>query len=160
MSNNKWKQYGGRNHLENSNVLSLSTVIATQFISRSAKPGVQTYDGSFFATDHVTSNRNIVGNNAIISNNSAYVHSDIYANRKIYFGNGLSETPTDVTNGMFNKRFDSGGTINGGIVFDPVSTDASNAYIAGDASGNYIGIMPAQKQKDWAKSSVFIKKRV
>jgi len=25
-------------------------------------------------------------------------------------------------------------------------------------SGNYIGIMPAQKQKDWAKSSVFIKK--
>ena len=27
-------------------------------------------------------------------------------------------------------------------------------------SGNYIGIMPAQKQKDWAKSSVFIKKRV
>ena len=27
-------------------------------------------------------------------------------------------------------------------------------------SGNYIGIMPAQRQKDWAKSSVFIKKRV
>ena len=27
-------------------------------------------------------------------------------------------------------------------------------------SGNYIGIMPAQKQKDWAKSSVFIKQRV
>ena len=27
-------------------------------------------------------------------------------------------------------------------------------------SGNYIGIMPAQEQKDWAKSSVFIKKRV
>ena len=27
-------------------------------------------------------------------------------------------------------------------------------------SGNYIGIMPAQKQKDWAKSAVFIKKRV
>ena len=26
--------------------------------------------------------------------------------------------------------------------------------------GNYIGIMPAQKQKDWAKSSVYIKKRV
>ncbi|MFQ3339721.1 MAG: UDP-3-O-[3-hydroxymyristoyl] glucosamine N-acyltransferase [Gammaproteobacteria bacterium] len=27
-------------------------------------------------------------------------------------------------------------------------------------SGNYIGIMPAQKQKDWAKSSIFIKKRI
>ena len=27
-------------------------------------------------------------------------------------------------------------------------------------SGNYIGIMPAQNQKDWAKSSIFIKKRV
>lgn len=26
-------------------------------------------------------------------------------------------------------------------------------------SGNYVGIMPAQDQKDWAKSSVFIKKR-
>ena len=26
-------------------------------------------------------------------------------------------------------------------------------------SGNYVGIMPAQEQKDWAKSSVFIKKR-
>ena len=26
-------------------------------------------------------------------------------------------------------------------------------------SGNYIGIMPAQEQKDWAKSSVFIKRR-
>jgi UDP-3-O-[3-hydroxymyristoyl] glucosamine N-acyltransferase len=26
-------------------------------------------------------------------------------------------------------------------------------------SGNYIGIMPAQEQKDWAKSSVYIKKR-
>ena len=25
--------------------------------------------------------------------------------------------------------------------------------------GNYVGIMPAQEQKDWAKSSVFIKKR-
>ena len=25
--------------------------------------------------------------------------------------------------------------------------------------GNYVGIMPAQKQKDWAKSSVYIKKR-
>ena len=27
-------------------------------------------------------------------------------------------------------------------------------------SGNYIGIMPAQNQKDWAKSSIFIKKRI
>ncbi|MGB1067689.1 MAG: UDP-3-O-(3-hydroxymyristoyl)glucosamine N-acyltransferase [Gammaproteobacteria bacterium] len=26
-------------------------------------------------------------------------------------------------------------------------------------SGNYVGIMPAQEQKDWAKSSVYIKKR-
>jgi UDP-3-O-[3-hydroxymyristoyl] glucosamine N-acyltransferase len=26
-------------------------------------------------------------------------------------------------------------------------------------SGNYVGIMPAQEHKDWAKSSVFIKKR-
>ena len=26
-------------------------------------------------------------------------------------------------------------------------------------SGNYIGIMPAQNQKDWAKSSIFIKNR-
>jgi UDP-3-O-[3-hydroxymyristoyl] glucosamine N-acyltransferase len=25
--------------------------------------------------------------------------------------------------------------------------------------GDYIGIMPAQEKKDWAKSSVFIKKR-
>ena len=25
--------------------------------------------------------------------------------------------------------------------------------------GNYVGIMPAQDQKDWAKSSVFIRKR-
>ncbi len=25
--------------------------------------------------------------------------------------------------------------------------------------GNYVGIMPAQNQKDWAKSSVFIKQR-
>ena len=28
-----------------------------------------------------------------------------------------------------------------------------------DKSGNYVGIMPAQEQKDWAKSSVFIKQR-
>ena len=28
-----------------------------------------------------------------------------------------------------------------------------------DKPGNYVGIMPAQEQKDWAKSSVFIKKR-
>ena len=28
-----------------------------------------------------------------------------------------------------------------------------------DKPGNYVGIMPAQKQKDWAKSSVFIKQR-
>ena len=27
-------------------------------------------------------------------------------------------------------------------------------------SGNYIGIMPAQNQKNWAKSSIFIKKRI
>jgi len=27
-------------------------------------------------------------------------------------------------------------------------------------SGNYVGIMPAQEHKDWAKSSVFIKKRI
>jgi len=27
-------------------------------------------------------------------------------------------------------------------------------------SGNYIGIMPAQEHKDWAKSSVFIKRRI
>ena len=27
-------------------------------------------------------------------------------------------------------------------------------------AGNYIGIMPAQKQQDWAKSSIFIKKRI
>ncbi|MDA9146089.1 UDP-3-O-(3-hydroxymyristoyl)glucosamine N-acyltransferase [Gammaproteobacteria bacterium] len=27
-------------------------------------------------------------------------------------------------------------------------------------SGNYIGIMPAQNKKDWAKSSIFIKKRI
>ena len=26
-------------------------------------------------------------------------------------------------------------------------------------SGEYIGIMPAQKPKDWAKSSIFIKRR-
>ena len=28
-----------------------------------------------------------------------------------------------------------------------------------DKAGNYVGIMPAQEQKDWAKSSVFIKQR-
>ena len=28
-----------------------------------------------------------------------------------------------------------------------------------DKAGNYVGIMPAQEQKDWAKSSVFIKRR-
>jgi len=28
-----------------------------------------------------------------------------------------------------------------------------------DKPGNYIGIMPAQNQKDWAKSSIFIKRR-
>ena len=28
-----------------------------------------------------------------------------------------------------------------------------------DKPGNYVGIMPAQEQKDWAKSSVFIKQR-
>ena len=28
-----------------------------------------------------------------------------------------------------------------------------------DKSGNYVGIMPAQEQKEWAKSSIFIKKR-
>ena len=28
-----------------------------------------------------------------------------------------------------------------------------------DKAGNYVGIMPAQSQKDWAKSSVFIKQR-
>ena len=28
-----------------------------------------------------------------------------------------------------------------------------------DKPGNYVGIMPAQEQKDWAKSSIFIKKR-
>ena len=27
-------------------------------------------------------------------------------------------------------------------------------------SGNYVGIMPAQEHKDWAKSSVFIKRRI
>ena len=27
-----------------------------------------------------------------------------------------------------------------------------------EESGNYVGIMPAQSDKDWAKSSVFIKK--
>ncbi len=27
-------------------------------------------------------------------------------------------------------------------------------------SGNYVGIMPAQDHKDWAKSSVFIKRRI
>ena len=28
-----------------------------------------------------------------------------------------------------------------------------------DNPGNYVGIMPTQEQNDWAKSSIFIKKR-
>ena len=64
---------------------------------------------------------------------------------------------------IIGKNFQMGGLsgVLGHLNISDNVTVGAHTLITKDIkeSGNYVGIMPAQEQKNWAKSSVFIKKR-
>ena len=60
MSNNSWKQYGGISQIDNFTTINAGTIIADQFLSRTAKPIDETINGSIYVSGDVVSGSDII----------------------------------------------------------------------------------------------------
>jgi len=67
MSSNSWKQYGGLSKVDSLNTISVGTIVADQFISRSANPTYQVFNGTYEITvDIIADNDAQIGNSTFI----------------------------------------------------------------------------------------------
>ena len=86
MSNNSWKQYGGKSKLDNLNTISVTTVIADQFLSRSSKPTYQFYNSTIEVAINLRANINLISGNSLYVGVDSYVRGNSYINNKLFFG--------------------------------------------------------------------------
>ena len=81
MSNNSWKQYGGISQIDNFTTLNAGTIIADQFLSRTARPVDQTFNGTLtVGQDVIAGNSSYTGDNVVSGNN-------VFVNKKMLFFN-------------------------------------------------------------------------
>lgn len=80
MSNNSWKQYGGISQIDNFTTINAGTIIADQFLSRTAKPIDETINGSIYVSGDVVSN-------FLDIKKSGFINEDLYLNNKLFFFN-------------------------------------------------------------------------
>ena len=71
MSNNSWKQYGGISQIDNFTTINAGTIIADQFLSRTAKPIDETINGSIYVSGDVVSN-------FLDIKKSGFINEDLY----------------------------------------------------------------------------------
>ena len=93
MSNNSWKQYGGTSKIDSLNTISVGTVIADQFVSRSVRPTYQFYNGTIQVSLNVMADTDIISGNSIYTKKDLFVKKDSYINNKLYFGNNINYPP-------------------------------------------------------------------
>jgi len=121
MSNNSWKQYGGLSKVDSLNTITVGTIVADQFISRSSNPVYQLFNGTFEVTV------NLIADNDLLIGNSSFVKRDLfvtgntYANNKIFFG-GNQHLLNDLSY----------------VAFTVLPSDSSYSFIFGNSSN--IGI--------------------
>ena len=72
MSNNSWKQYGGLSKIDSLNTVTVGTIVADQFISRSANPTYQLFNGTIEVTV------NLIADNDAIIGNSTFIKKDLF----------------------------------------------------------------------------------
>ena len=112
MSNNSWKQYGGKSKIDSLNNISVGTIIADQFLSRSTKPTYQYYNGTIGATLDFKANQNLIAGNSIYVGFDSYVNGNSYINNQLFFGVDVS--------------------ITGVLAASTLPTDTSYAYMFGN----------------------------
>ena len=72
MSNNSWKQYGGLSKVDSLNTVTVGTIVADQFISRSSNPVYQLFNGTFEVTV------NLIAENDVLVGNSSLIKNDLF----------------------------------------------------------------------------------
>ena len=140
MSNNSWKKYGGTSKIDSLNSISVGTIIADQFISRSVRPTFQFYNGTIEVTVDLQANRNLISGNSIYVGIDSFVAGNSYINNKLFFGqkNTLPQNTNyaymygNATNIGINTvspktAFNITGTVEN--VTDILTVESSNVYI-------------------------------
>ena len=84
MSNNSWKQYGGISQIDNFTTLNAGTIIADQFLSRTARPQDQTFTGTLVVGQDVLAGKSSYAADNLVSGKHVFV------NKKMFFFNDLS----------------------------------------------------------------------
>jgi predicted acyltransferase (DUF342 family) len=85
-----WKQYGGISKLDKLNTINAGTVIADQFVSRSARPTYQYFNGTFEVSFDFISGRHVLLNDSIYAGGNITSNGFIYNNNKLFFGGDSS----------------------------------------------------------------------
>ena len=74
---NSWKQYGGISKVDKLNTINAGTVIADQFVSRSARPTYQYFNGTFEVSFDFISNRHVLVRDSIYTGGNIATHGFI-----------------------------------------------------------------------------------
>jgi hypothetical protein len=141
MSNNQsWKQYGGIGKINSFNNVAVGTIMADQFLSRSAKPTYQQYNGTLEVSVDFIADRNLISGNSLLVYSDSHVYGNSYIQNKLFFGN--ASTLPAVTNYAYmygnstniginttspKTVFNITGTIP--AVTDILTVESSNLYI-------------------------------
>ena len=102
MSNNSWKQYGGLSKVDSLNTISVGTIVADQFISRSANPTYQVFNGTIEVTVNLLADIDVQVGNSTFIKKDLFVTGNTYANNKIFLG-GNQPLPNDTSFVAFSK---------------------------------------------------------
>ena len=145
MSNNSWKQYGGISQIDNFTAVNAGTIIADQFLSRTAKPVDSTFNGSLTVDiDLILGGTSYNGANVVSG-------KDIYLKQKIFFFNGVnvigvspSLNKTNITDDNFttaNDSFITGNRDKIGVNKDTFDNLSSVFHIGSDHNSSYTDIV-------------------
>ena len=86
MSNNSWKQYGGLSKVDSLNTVTVGTIVADHFISRSSNPVYQLFNGTFEVTVNLIADSDLLVGNSSFIKKDLFVTGNTYANNKLFFG--------------------------------------------------------------------------
>ena len=133
MSNNSWKQFGGISKVNSFNVVNTSTLVADQFVSRSAAPGDQFFNGSMEITVNLDIGNDLTVHNDLVIRNSVSTIVDMFINGNTYINHKLF---------FFTKDR----TIDASVVdlSSVVAIDASHAFINGTHDNIGINVIHPQ----------------
>ena len=117
MSNNSWKQYGGLSKVDSLNTVTVGTIVADQFISRSSNPVYQLFNGTFEVTVNLIADNDVLIGNSNFIKKDLFVTGNTYANNKLFFGG--------------NQKLLSDASY---VAFTALPTDSSYSFIYGNST--------------------------